>query len=325
MHRRLHIISRAFAAGAMTCLMAAGAHAQTYPANKITIIVAFAPGGVADTLARLIAQGLGDRLHQTVVVENRGGAGGNIAAAEVARSAPDGYTLLATTTAIAVNETLFENKGFAADAFKTVAIAASSPESLVTGPNNPANNLVEFFKAMDGKTINLAIPGVGTGSDIEAEYFLKFLARAPFQVIPFQGGAPAINATIGGQVDLMASTLGGGAAAQIAGGKLKGLGIAADKRAAVAPNVPTYVEQGFPDFTAASWVGLFAPAKTDPKILTALNGAIDDIVQSPDVRKKLTDMGFDPIAGSQSEADAMFAAEVAKWGKMVKALGLSIK
>ena len=204
------------------------ADAQTYPASKITIVVAFAPGGVADTLARLIGQGLGDRLHQPVVVENRGGAGGNIAASYVARAAPDGYTLLATTTAIAVNETLFVNKDFSANDFKTVSLAASSPEALVTSASNPAGNLVDFFKATNGRTINLAIPGVGTGSDIEAEYFLKFLAHVPAQVIPFQGGAPAINATIGNQVDLMATTLGGGAAAQISGGKLKGLGIAAD-------------------------------------------------------------------------------------------------
>jgi tripartite-type tricarboxylate transporter receptor subunit TctC len=316
---------RAVAAAAVMAVVTGMATAQTYPANKITIVVAFAPGGVADTLARLIAQGLNDRLHQTVVVENRAGAGGNIAASFVARSTPDGYTLLATTTALAINETLFAHKEFAAGDFKTVAIAASSPEALVTGPDNPANNLVEFFKAMNGKTINLAIPGVGTGSDIEAEYFLKILVKAPAQVIPFQGGAPAINATIGNQVDLMASTLGGGAAAQINGGKLKGLGIAAEQRAAVTPNVPTYAEQGFPEFTAASWVGLFAPAKTDPQIVATLNGTINDIVQSPTVKKKLTDMGFDPITGSPAQADAMFAAEVEKWGKMVKTLGLSIE
>jgi tripartite-type tricarboxylate transporter receptor subunit TctC len=313
--------------GALAALMfvTTAAKAQTYPAGKITIIVAFAPGGIADTLARMIGQGLGERLHQTVVVENRGGAGGNIAASFVARSAPDGYTLLATTTAVAVNETLFANKDFSAKNFATVAIAASSPESLVTSGTNPAGSLADFLKAMNGKTINLAIPGVGTGSDIEAEYFLKFIAKAPAQIIPFQGGAPAITATIGNQVDMMASTLGGGAAAQIADGKLKGLGIAADKRAAVTPNVPTYAEQGFPGFTAASWVGFFAPATTDPHIVAALNAAINDIVQTPDVQKKLGDMGFDPMTGSPEQSEITFHAEVDKWGKMVKALGLSIK
>ena len=323
----LHTIRNALTALALATIAfaAGGARAATYPAEKITVIVAFAPGGIADTLARLIGQGLSERLHQSVVVENRGGAGGNIAAEVVAHANPDGYTLLATTTALAINETLFVNKRFSASDFKTVAIAASSPEALVTSPDNPAENLPDLVKAMNGRTINMAIPGVGTGSDIEAEYFFKQLAKAPVQPIPYQGGAPAINATVAGQVDLMATTLGGGAAAQIAGGKLKGLGIAADKRAAVAPNVPTYAEQGYPAFTAASWVGFFAPAKTDPQILQTLNTAINDIVKSPDVAKKLSDMGFDPITGSQAQADAMFSTEIKKWGDMIKTLGLSIK
>jgi tripartite-type tricarboxylate transporter receptor subunit TctC len=303
----------------------APAEAQIFPSNKIIIVVAFAPGGIADTLARLIGQGLGEHLHQSIVVENRGGAGGNIAASYVARSTPDGTTLLATTTALAINETLFANKDYSAGDFKTIAIAASSPEALVTGPSNPAGGLTDLIKSMQGKTINFAVPGVGTGSHIEAEYFFKFLAKVPAQQIPFQGGAPAINATIGNQVDLMASTLGGGAAAQITGGKLKGLAIAADKRAKVTPDIPTYAELGFPGFTASSWVGFFAPAKTDPKILDALNATINEIVKTPDVQKKLTDMGFDPITGTQAQADAMFAGEVKKWGDMVKALDLTIK
>ena len=325
---RSHMLRRAVAAAALTIMVSVArpAGAEPYPAaNKITLVVAFVPGGIADTLARLIAQGLTERLHQTVIVENRGGAGGNIAAAYVARAEPDGYTLLATTTALAINETLFADKQFAASDFKTVAIAASSPEALVASPSNPSNNLAEFVKAMNGRTINLAMPGVGTGSDIEAEYFFKILAKASVQPIPFQGGAPAINATIGNQVDLLATTLGGGAAAQIAGGKLKGLGVAADKRAAVAPNIPTYAEQRFPEFTAASWVGIFAPAKTDPQIIETLNTAIGDVLKTVDVHTKLTDMGFDPIAGTAAEADAMFAAEIKKWGDMVRALGLSIK
>ncbi len=317
----------AIVAAAVSTLALAGgwARAATYPDNKITLVVAFAPGGIADTLARLIGQGLSERLHQSVVIENRGGAGGNIAAGFVARAEPDGYTLLATTTALAINETLHENNPFSRSDFKTVAIAASSPEALTTSPSNPASNLADFVKSASGKTINFGSAGVGTGSHIEAAYFFEFLAKIPAQHIPFQGGAPAINAIIGNQIDLLASTLGGGTAAQIAGGKLKGLGIAADQRAAVVPTVPTYAEQGFPGFTAASWVGFFAPAKTDPQILAMLNAAINEIIKTPEVQKRLTDLGFDPITGSQPQADAMFNAEVDKWGKMVKALGLSIK
>jgi tripartite-type tricarboxylate transporter receptor subunit TctC len=259
--------------------------AQQYPSRQITFVVAFAPGGVADTLARLIGKGLSDRLHQTVVVENRGGAGGNIAAEVVAHANPDGYTLLATTTALAINETLFVNKPFSVSDFRTVAIIASSSEALVTSPTNPANDLPTFMKAINGRTINLATPGVGTGSHVVAEYFFKELAKVPVQPIPFQGGAPAMNATIAGQVDLMATTLGGGAAAQIEGGKLRGIAIAADKRATVAPNIKTYAEQGYLGLTAASWVGLFAPAKTDPAIIGKLNATVEEVINILPCRK----------------------------------------
>ncbi len=326
---QLRTAARLFAATAAAVLVfsaaEAPAQAETYPANRITLVVGFAPGGLADTLARLIAQGLTDRLHQTVVVENRAGAGGNIAAGLVARAAPDGYTLLATTTALAINETLHQNNPFSRTDLAAIAIPASSPEALATNPSNPANNLVEFIKEMHGRTINFGSAGVGTGSHIEAAYFFKIIAKVPAQHIPFQGGAPAISAVLGNQIDLLAATLGGPTAAQIASGKLKGLGLAADKRSSAAPNVPTYAEQGFPNFTAASWAGFFAPAKTDPKILATLNSAINDIVKTPAVQKKLVDLGFDPIVSSQQQADALFKSEIDKWGKMVKTLGLSVK
>jgi tripartite-type tricarboxylate transporter receptor subunit TctC len=306
-------------------LNARPSNAQTYPTGKITIVVAFAPGGFADTMARLVAQELGERLHQTIVVENRAGGGGNIAASLVAHSAADGYTLLATTTALAINETLAANKQFSANDLKAVAIVTSSPEALLTSPSNPADNLAAFIKGANGKVINFATAGVGTGSHIEAEYFFKILAKTPAQHIPFQGGAPAVTATIGNQVDLLAATLSGDIATQIKSGRLKGLGLAAAKRAAVVPDVPTYAEQGFPNFTAASWVGVFAPAKTDSRILEALNATINQGMTSQQSRARLANLGLDPMAGSQADADKMFNDEIKKWGDMVKALNLSIK
>ncbi len=315
-----------FAFAALGCCLAAGpASAQSYPARDITFLVAFAPGGIADTLARFVAKGLGDKLGHTVIVENRGGAGGNIAAASVARANPDGYTLLVTTTAVAINETLRPNKGYAADDLKAIAIVASSAEALVTGPSNPANNLAEFLKANKGKNITFASAGAGSGSHIAAEYFFKEIAKIQAAHVPFQGGAPAITATIGGQVDIMASTLGGGAAAQIASGKLKGLGVASAKRAAVTPSVPTYAEAGFPVFEAASWVGVFAPAGTPADVIAKLNTTIEQVVKEPELRQKLTSIGFDPIEGSAAEADKYYKAEVSKWGQMVKTLRLSIQ
>ena len=309
---------------ALSAFGAREAGAQAYPERDITFVVAFAPGGVADTLARLVGKGLGEKLGRTVVVENRGGAGGNIAAAAVARATPDGYTLLVTTTAVAINETLRPDKGFAASDLKPIAIVASSPEALVTSPSNPASNLTDFLKNAKGKSITFASAGVGSGSHIAAEYFFKEIVKINAVHVPFQGGAPAIAATIGNQVELMATTLGGGAAAQIEHGKLKGLAVAGAKRAAVTPNVPTYAEAGYP-FEASSWVGVFAPAKTSPEITAKLNATIEQVMKDPALRQKLTAIGFDPIEGSQAQAESYFTAEVAKWGKMVKTLGLSIK
>lgn len=300
------------------------ARAQSYPARDLTFIVAFAPGGVADTVARMVAQGLGAKLGRNVVVENRGGAGGNIAAAAVARAGAEGYTLLITTTALAINETLRKNNGFVASDFKTVAIVASSPESLITGPANPANNLADFIKAARGKSINFGTAGVGSGSHIAAEYFFKEIAKIEAVHVPFHGGAPAMNATIGNQIDLLATTLGGGGAAQIVAGKVKGLGVASAKRADVVPNVPTYAEAGYANFEASSWVGVFVPASTSAEIVTTLNAAIDEVMKDKALRQKLTAIGFDPITGSQMQADAFFNAEVGKWGTMVKTLGLAI-
>jgi tripartite-type tricarboxylate transporter receptor subunit TctC len=319
------LMRRALTAAALSAATLGSAQAASYPTSKITMIVAFAPGGVADTLARLIGQGLQERLNQTVVVENRGGAGGNIAAGLVARAQPDGYTLLITTTALAINPTLHKTNPYTIGDFRTVAIAASSPEALVTGPDNPAKTLAELLKNANGKPITFGSAGVGSGSHVAAEYFFRELAKVPATHVPFQGGAPAITATLGGQIDALATTLGGGAAAQVKSGKLKGLAIAGSKRAAVVPEVPTYDERGFKGFTAASWVGVFAPSKTDPEIVAALNKAIVDTIKSETVQQRLTSIGFDPLILSQAESDAMFKSELAKWGHMVKTLGLSVE
>jgi tripartite-type tricarboxylate transporter receptor subunit TctC len=308
--------------GLLTAATPAGA--QTYPTRDITCVVAFAPGGVADTIARLLAQGLGPKLGRTVVVENRGGAGGNIAASAVARAMPDGYTLLVTTTALAINETLRRNNGFTTSELKTIAIVASSPEAMVTSASNPAKNLADFVKQVKGKPITYGTAGVGSGSHIAGEYFFKEIAKIPATHVPFQGGAPALNAVMGNQIDLMETTLGGGAAAQIKGGKIKGLGIASAKRAAVTPDVPTYAEQGFPKFEASSWVGVFAPSGTPPEIIAKLNAAVEAVMTDPALRDRLTAIGFDPIEGSQAQAESYFRSEVQNWGKMVKTLGLSI-
>lgn len=300
------------------------AAAQAYPSKSITLVVAFAAGGVADSIGRLVGQKLSQRLGQNVVVENRGGAGGNIAAKIVAGAAPDGYTILVTTTGLAINETLYKSKGFSASDFKTIAIAASSPESFTTHPSNPGKTMKEFIDAMRGKPINFGTAGVGSGSHIAAEYFFKQLAKVPATHVPFQGGAPATNAALANQINLLEATLGGGVASQIKGGKLKGLAVLSPKRVAVTPDVPTLAEGGYPNYYAASWVGFFVPAKTPAEVVNKLNGAVDEIVKDAEVQTRLAALGFDPVIGSQIEAQKHFDDEVASWGKMVRALDLSI-
>jgi tripartite-type tricarboxylate transporter receptor subunit TctC len=322
---RCRVLRDAVVAGlAFAMLPAVPAGAQVYPSRNITFVVGFAAGGFADSFGRLVGQKLSERLGQTVVVENRGGAGGNIAAKSVAGSAPDGYTILVTTTALAINETLHKNKGFTADDFTTVAIAASSPESLSAPTSTEANNIGEFLKTMQGKPINFGSAGAGSGSHIAAEYFFKVLAKVPATHVPFQGGAPATNAAIAGHIDLLAGTVGGGVAAQINAGKLKGIAMASEQRLAAVPAVPTFTEGGFAGFTAASWVGFFAPAKTPPEVVAKLHDAIDASIKEADVQQRLKSLGFDPVAGTQSQAQAMFKSEVEKWGKMVTTLGLAV-
>jgi tripartite-type tricarboxylate transporter receptor subunit TctC len=321
---RCRVLRAVLVALAFSILLAVPTNAQVYPSRNITLVVGFAAGGVADSIGRLVGQKLAERFGQTVVVENHGGAGGNIAAKSAAGSAGDGYTVLVTTTALAINETLHKNKGFSADDFKCVAIAASSPESLSVPPTMQVSNIGEFLKAMQGKPINFGSAGAGSGSHIAAEYFLKALAKVPATHVPFQGGAPAMNAAIAGHIDLLAATVGGGVAAQINAGRLRGIAMASEKRIAVTPDVPTFAEGGFPDFTAASWVGFFVPAKTPPDVIAKLHDAIDAIVKQADIQQRLASLGFDPVTGTQSEAQAMFTSEVAKWGKMVTTLGLAV-
>jgi len=258
-------------------------------------------------------------------VENRGGAGGNIAAKNVVTGAADGYTILVTTTALAINETMYKSKGFAATDFTTLAISASTPEVLAVHPSNPAKSLTEFVANAKGKPVNFGTAGVGSGSHIAAEYFFKVLAKVEAVHVPFQGGAPAVNAAIGNQMDALALSLAGGLLTQIQADKLKGLAVATAQRMPVIKDVPTYAEGGYPGFTASSWVGFFVPNKTDPAIVAKLGNELSAVVKDKEVQDKLRQIGFDPIESTQKEAEAFFKTEVTKWSTMVDAVGISIK
>jgi tripartite-type tricarboxylate transporter receptor subunit TctC len=298
------------------------AAAQQYPTQNITMVVAFAAGGIADVVARLVAQRLGERLGHTIVVENRGGAGGNLAAKLVSGAASDGYTILATTTALAVNETASKNKGYNTDDFKPVAIVASSPDVIAVHPSNPAKDMRAFINNAKEKSFTYGSAGVGTGPHIGAEYFFHEVAKVKSVHVPFTGGAPAVAAAIGNHVDAVVLTL-PTVTPQIVQGNLRGLGLASPTRNKSVPDVPTYGEMGFPNVYSGSWVGFFMLAKVPPAIVSKLNKEINEALKDPGAQAALAKIGFDPIVKDEAETQSYFKSEVENWGKMVRAVGFS--
>jgi tripartite-type tricarboxylate transporter receptor subunit TctC len=312
------------AAIALGLVLAGGAAAaQDYPGRPITIIVAFPAGGYADSFARIVADRLGDKLHQSVVVENRGGAGGNIGAASVAHASPDGYTLLVTTASIAVNETYYKAKSYTAADLRAIAIPAGAPETLSVGPNDPAKTLADLVASAREKAFDYASPGVGTSSHVAAAYFFKELARIEPVQVPFQGGAPAVSAVMGGHVRVLVGTL-PGYAGQFRSHAIRGLAVTSEKRVPEYTDIPTYGEGGFP-FVAISWVGVFAPARVDDAIAAKLSAAVNEIVAEPATEARLRTFSMQTSVRSLADTESYFRSEVAKWGKMVDAIGIVAK
>ena len=234
------------AAGALIAAsLAAPAAAQSYPSQNVNVMVAFPAGGLADIIGRLVATKLEARLKQSFVVENRGGAGGNIAAKAVAGAAPDGYTLLVTTSGLAANLTASKNRGFEQSDLQAGRLRRHQPRRARGHPSNPAKDLKEFIANAKTKSFTYGSAGAGTGPQIGAEYFFKEVAKVNYVHVPFQGGAPAITAVLGNHVDALVLTL-PPTVPQIVQGKMRGLGVASDKRNSAIPDVPTYGEMGFP-------------------------------------------------------------------------------
>ena len=319
---------RMIAAAAIGAMLVVGSPnaswAQGYPNKPITILVGFAPGGLIDVISRLVGQRLQEKLGQPVVVENRAGAAGNIAHRRVATGDADGYTILGGTTSLAINETVFAKRGYVADDFIAVSIAALSPE-MISAPVGGAKTLKEFIDSSRSTSAQFGTAGAGSASYITTQYFFQNLAKIPTTHIPFQGGAPAVSAALGNQIPLVATPPAAGAAAPVKAGLLRGLAIAADKRMALLPDVPTYSESGYPGFTASAWTGFFLPAKTPKEIAVKLNEAIAEVLKEPAVGAKLQELGFEPIYLDQKASDEMFRAEIGKWRTMIEAIGLKVE
>jgi tripartite-type tricarboxylate transporter receptor subunit TctC len=299
------------------------AYGQAYPTKPVRVVVAFAVGGFADGVARLVGQKLSERLGQPVVADNRGGAGGNIASRIVAAAPSDGYTLLVNTAAISINASLYRNPGF--DIYKDfvpVALTGSTPGLFAVHASNPAGSLQDLIRSAKGKNLNYATAGVGSSSHLAGDYLLRSLAGLNATHVPFQGGGPATAAALANQVEVLSLSM-PPVVPHIKSGRLKGLAISSLSRVAALPDVPTVTEAGFPRFEERSWVGYFAPAKTPAAIVKKLNGEINPILDLADVRARLDAMGLETKPGSPEAFAAYLKAEVAKWAKIVKTTGIT--
>jgi len=316
-HALSFLTAAAFALPALSWAQAA-AH---WPARPVRFVVAFAPAGPADIIARLLGAKLGEVLGQSVVVENRPGAGGSVASSLVARAEPDGYTLLVNTSSYAVNPAMQRNLGFDSEKDLTLAtLVASSPNLIVTAPNLKARTLKDVMEDARSGSYNYGTAGAGTTPHLTAEYLFKVLGKVPVTHVPFQGAGPALNSTMGGQTQLASVAL-PAAVELVKAGRVRGLVVTGSKRSAALPDVPTVAESGFPGFEDVTWVGVFAPAKTPDAILQRLNREVARIQDDPDFRAKLAAAGFEPLGGSVPEAREYLHRELAKWARVVKETG----
>ena len=319
---------RSISLGFMLALILLGqAHAQTaWPAKPIRMIVGFAAGGSTDVTARIIAQALSERLGQPVVVENRGGAGGNIGAEAVAKADPDGYTLLmATSSTFAANPNLYKSLPFDVQKdFSPITVTAFIPNLLVVNPSVPANNVADFItylKANPDK-LNFASAGNGTSQHLSGELF-NSLAGVRMAHVAYRGGAPAVSDLLGGQVQVIFAPL-VEVIQQVRADKLKALGITTAKRSPLLPDVPTILES-LPGYEVALWNGLLAPAKTPPAIIDRINRATIEALRSPEVKAKLAEQGSEPVGNTPAEFKAFIESELVKWRRLVEISGATVQ
>jgi len=304
----------------------AGAFAQAYPAKPVTIIVPWPPGGPSDIAARPMAKALTEEMKQTFIIDNRGGAGGNIGTAMVAKAPPDGYTLLITSSApIVINPSLYKQMPF--DPPKDLAPITNLlrvPLILAVHPSVPAKNLQEliaYVNSQKGK-IQYASAGNGTPQHLTGELF-KATAKLDMIHVPYKGSAPAITDLIGGHVPIMFdSTI--AILPHVKGGKVKAIAITSAKRSSILPDVPTFDESGLKGFASYAWYGFFAPAKTPKEIIAKLNAEALKAMKQPEWQKVLAETGSENVGDTAEQFAAFTRAEAAKWAKVVKDSGATI-
>jgi len=318
--RTMPMCSAGFAA-ALT-MLAFNAAAQSYPAKPIRMIVPYAPGGGVDIIARATAQELSKRVHQQIIVENRTGAGGNVGSEHVAKSAPDGYTLLMASPANTINPSLYAKMPYEPlRDLAAVALVASVPAVLLVNRSLPVQNvkqLVALAKARPG-ALTYGSGGSGSTEHLAGEMFKTF-AGVDMLHVPYKGGAQVIVDVISGQIAMMFVNQ-VAALPQVQGGRVRALAVAGNKRSPSLPDVPTFVESGFKDFVISVWWGVMGPAGMPKDVVTLLNREIVAGLASPDMGQRLQAMSAQPIGGTPDEFAAFFAAETKRWAPIVKASG----
>ena len=300
--------------------------AADWPRQTIRLIVPFAPGGASDFAARLMQTRLASLLGQTIVVDNRAGAAGNVGFDAAARSAPDGYTLfLGNVGTVSINPTLFPSLKIEPEkVFTAVSIVADTPGLLIAHPSFPPNDAREFVayvKERQGK-VNFASPGSGSLNRLEMELF-RTNAGLEMTHVPFKGGAgPAVNDILGGHVETMFVTI-SSAIAQVQGGQLKGLGVTTRSRLPGLPNVPTLIEQGFPESVSSSWQGVFVPVGTPAPIVARLHAAIVETMKDETIRSRMAEAGVIAVSSpTPQDFSAYIAEDAAKWARVIKLTGI---
>ena len=299
------------------------AAAADYPDRPVTLVVGFPPGGASDILARILTDKLGKLLGQPFIVDNRPGAGGNVAGEIVAHAAPDGYTLLLGNNAIlATNLTLYSKINFDPERdFAPITLVGTQANVLVVNNNVPAHSLGELIalaKANPGK-LNFASSGYGLAAHLAGELF-KAQAHIDIVHVPYKGSAPALEDVIAGQAQMMFATA-SGVMGFLKNGQVRALAVTTLKRTAILPDIPTMDEAGLPGFEATTWHGLVAPAGTPPAVIDTLHRAVVETLKDPDVRQKLAALGVDIAPDSPDEFAAYIKAEIPKWAAIIKASG----
>jgi tripartite-type tricarboxylate transporter receptor subunit TctC len=296
---------------------------QDYPKRQIDLIVPFVAGGTTDNIARLIAQRFTENWGQTVVVTNRPGGGGTIGAHMVAKAAPDGYTLMVTTIAFAINAGLQKLPYDTLKDFTPIAELASIPLMLVVHPTVPAKNLAEFIALAKSnpRGLEYASSGVGTSTHLAAEMF-KSMAGVDLVHVPFKGNAEAMNALLGGHVKTYFA-LAPAVLPHVKAGALRVLAVTTEQRLPYLPDVPTFAESGFRGYEISSWQGVFAPAGTPKDIVDKIGGELVGMVNAPDVRARMAREGADPVGSSPEQFAERMKSEVAKWSKVAKDAGMA--